>query len=396
MKFRSLEESRPRPRRKAKPSQTSSPTVVISESINETKLFTIKDPAATTTRDFSAAVRSSVRSILGSDIAPDSPLMSSGLDSLGAVELRNSLEAALGVSLPGTLVFDYPSIEAITMHLLQTSGVGMALEATTRSKERRTIDPSSLCLQLHPGSISSSLPLACLKSQRPIFVDSLVDRNPLTSKSLDPAASCHHLSSWRDNGALERDPVGLTPFLRWDVELKESARWGSFLPLAHYFDPEVFGISANEALLMDPQQRLLLELTLEATSPFVHNDSRSVLAESVFIGCASSDYSSLVRKHGGKPGAYQATSNALSVIPGRLAHVFGFSGAAVAVDTACSSSLVATHLAVQELCLNVADGHSSALVGGVHIQATDTSSSYVLSANMLSPEGRCKVRGTST
>ena len=53
------------------------------------------------------AVQAAVRAVLGraEDVPPDSPLLAeAGLDSLGAVELRNSLEAEMGIALPSTLV----------------------------------------------------------------------------------------------------------------------------------------------------------------------------------------------------------------------------------------------------------------------------------------------------
>ena len=46
----------------------------------------------------------------GGDVDADVPLMSAGLDSLGAVELSELLQKAVGgPELPGTLVFDQPT-----------------------------------------------------------------------------------------------------------------------------------------------------------------------------------------------------------------------------------------------------------------------------------------------
>jgi acyl carrier protein len=68
-------------------------------------------------------IREQVRGVLGLDtvgeVPLDQPLQELGLDSLMAVELRNIVRSrlALNASLPSTLVFDYPTVEALADHL---------------------------------------------------------------------------------------------------------------------------------------------------------------------------------------------------------------------------------------------------------------------------------------
>jgi acyl transferase domain-containing protein/NADPH:quinone reductase-like Zn-dependent oxidoreductase/SAM-dependent methyltransferase/acyl carrier protein len=67
-------------------------------------------------------VRDRVRSVLGmdadTDLDPERPLGELGLDSLLAVELKNVLGADVDMRLPATLLFDYPTLAALTDHLL--------------------------------------------------------------------------------------------------------------------------------------------------------------------------------------------------------------------------------------------------------------------------------------
>jgi acyl carrier protein len=69
------------------------------------------------------AIDERARSILGTNgvkhIDPRRPLRELGLDSLMAVELRNAIGARLSLTLPATLLFDYPAIENVADYVLR-------------------------------------------------------------------------------------------------------------------------------------------------------------------------------------------------------------------------------------------------------------------------------------
>ncbi len=60
--------------------------------------------------DLVQMVRSAASELLGEDIGEDGHFAAGHFDSLAAVELSNALGKAIGRDLPGTLVFDYPSV----------------------------------------------------------------------------------------------------------------------------------------------------------------------------------------------------------------------------------------------------------------------------------------------
>ena len=84
-----------------------------------------------------------VTQLLGESISLDQPLMAAGLDSVGAVELKNAVSAAFGLELPATVTFDYPTVQALSGYISQnaarqhqsgsTANTSAAIEATRQA-----------------------------------------------------------------------------------------------------------------------------------------------------------------------------------------------------------------------------------------------------------------------
>ena len=62
--------------------------------------------------------------LAGKEIGADEPLMSAGLNSLAGTELKSAIDATFGLDLPGTVVYDYPSIGALATLVYTELGGG--------------------------------------------------------------------------------------------------------------------------------------------------------------------------------------------------------------------------------------------------------------------------------
>ena len=64
-------------------------------------------------------VKDTALSLIGVEtLDNDEPLMDAGLDSLAAVEFGNAIQKDfVGLNMPNTLMFDYPSVKALTQFI---------------------------------------------------------------------------------------------------------------------------------------------------------------------------------------------------------------------------------------------------------------------------------------
>ena len=106
-------------------------------------------------------VREVARALIGEAVSVDAPLMEAGLDSLGATEFRSRLarEVADDVTLPETLVFDFPTLRQIEAYVASSC-----------------CNASSGRITAHPGG----------KDELMSLLASLAEQNGGQSHSLEP------------------------------------------------------------------------------------------------------------------------------------------------------------------------------------------------------------------
>ncbi len=338
--------------------------LVVSQPMAATPQPRVAAPTSGELERFLTEAVAGVLTMAPADIDRRARFMDYGLDSILGVALVEKLNAAFGIDLRPTVVFDHPTVADLGAHL------GTLVAETGRAPAESSFASTA---KVERGT----------ERDRRIAVIGMAAR----------FADAGDLTAFRRMLREGRSGIGEVPPSRWRADLGPDGKpdpfqlWGGFLPNAEGFDPLALRISGKEAELTDPQHRVFLMEAWHALEDAGYGetalDGRRC---GVFVGAHGGDYTHRMVQAGIEPQAFAFMGNAASILSARIAYMLNLKGPAMTVDTACSSSLVAVHLACRSLLDDECD---MALAGGVFVNTTKGFNIAAGTAGMLSPKGRC-------
>ncbi len=341
------------------------------------------------------------------DIELDAEFSEFGFDSISLTTFANELNQRYGLELSPTVFFEFPTLAALSDHLLveYESIIGPYFTAIDSAA------PSKLAAVL-------SRPVADKTQRLASRQRSLAERSSSVAASVSPSAALQPMATeaiaivgvsgcfpgaadleefWQ-NLAAGKDSVTEVPASRWDWQSlygdpvteanKTNIKHAGVIEIIDRFDPLFFGISPREAEVMDPQQRLLMTYVWKVIedagySPQALSGSNTGL----YIGTGNSGYGNLLSQAGVEVQGYSTAGLASSIGPNRMSFLLNLHGPSEPIETACSSALVAVHRGVQALRSGQCE---AAIVGGVNTLVTPEPHISFSKAGMLSRDGKCK------
>ncbi|MEU5575168.1 type I polyketide synthase [Streptomyces coeruleorubidus] len=193
-----------------------------------------------------------------------------------------------------------------------------------------------------------------------------------------------------------RETVREVPPERWEqaeltglpAQVAARLRYGCFLDDDVYaYEPEFFGINAQEAPWVDPEHRLLAEVVWEAIEHAgIPAQRLSGTPTGMFFGIYQKDYMLRVQRPLEEVNAYAMYTGFDSIGPGRVGFMLNLRGPQVVVESACASGLVAVHSA----CQSLRTGESDVALAGAAMLALGSQGVIAPALwGVFSPTGRC-------
>ena len=302
--------------------------------------------------DVQTKVSSTVEGVLGYQITSDQPLIDAGVDSMSMAELGRAIEMEVGMTLPATVAFDYPTIGAIAGFVVDQKNDNLT-PALSAPRAETSSDASGKLKQEDLAAITG-----------------------VGVRFSGVEGDCDSIQKYWDLIESGGDAITVVPTDRWDVDTEQGplgilrrrdpdfetySRHGSFISDIDLFDCTFFEMKENDATHIDPQQRMILKVSADAiqTSGMTVKDAKGSNT-AVYVGICNNDYDTVLREQLIALGIEGKSREALIDVAGdvafstyafasnRISHVLGLVGASISVDCASASALVAVNIAVTE------------------------------------------------